>query len=359
MGQATTEAGPFMLIAAAAVAAATTCALVVPVRAIAVRLGAMCVPNSRSSHSLPTPRGGGIAFAAPVTLAWAAIAAWRGDSSLMVVALGAAAVAAIGAADDMRGITARIRLIVHLLAAALVAWAAIRGSDAAGSPAWYSAAALLTIGIAWMSSLFNFMDGIDGLAASEGTFIAAGGSALAALSGSTGTAFALALMAGGIAGFLPWNTPRARVFMGDAGSTWIGFAYASIAATECALHPELAPAWLLLPALFVADATVCVVRRASRRERLSSGHRAHAYQNLHRRLGGPTHVVFLFAMCNGVVGAAAWLCVACQQSGWATLAIVYTLTSAAAVALRSGVHGVHDPNAQIPQRRLTDAPVSD
>lgn len=340
------------LLAVAAAAAAASCASVTPIRAIALRHGVVCLPNARSSHSLPTPRGGGIAFVVPVTIAWAVIAALYDNAALMAIAAAAAAVAVVGAVDDARGVPARVRLLVHLAAAASASWAATRGSATAGAAAWLPAGAVLAVGIAWMTSLFNFMDGINGLAASEGVFVAAGGAVLAAISGGTEAAVALALVAGGVAGFLPWNAPRARIFMGDAGSTWIGFTYAAVASAECARRPDMAPAWLVLPALFVADATVCLVRRAIRREDVLSAHRSHGYQNLARRFGSHSRVTAMFAMGNAVLGGAALLAAQERAHGWAVATLAYACAASAAIFARSGVPGV----AELTDGGTTQAP---
>lgn len=335
-------ADPDSQLLAFASLAAVTAALVLPVRAAIVRAGMVREPGGRSSHSRPTPVGGGIAFVMPVTLAWALIGARGGGRVITVIAMAALAVAATGFVDDRRGVPPRIRLAVHSAAAAAVAIAVL--AEMEPWTAGWLLVLLSPVLLVWCTNLTNFMDGIDGLAASEGLFIAGAACCLWYWQGgdpAVGAAFACA--AGAMAGFLPWNAPRARVFMGDVGSTWLGFALSSLALHACASRPETWPIWAMLPALFVADATICVVRRALRRENLASGHRAHAYQNLSRLLGSHPKVVLAFALGNAALLVAA--VVAVRDAGAALPVVLgsYGLAAGAMLLGRSGVHGVADP----------------
>jgi UDP-N-acetylmuramyl pentapeptide phosphotransferase/UDP-N-acetylglucosamine-1-phosphate transferase len=133
--------------------------------------------------------------------------------------------------------------------------------------------------------------------------------------------------------------------MGDAGSTWLGFALSSLAVHACWLRPGTCAAWAVLPALFVADATLCLVRRAIRREDLATGHRAHAYQNLARMARSHATVVLLFAACNAGILAAAAAALHSPALGPAIVAGVYAIAVAAMALARSGVHGVAETRA--------------
>lgn len=138
--------------------------------------------------------------------------------------------------------------------------------------------------------------------------------------------------------------------MGDAGSTWLGFSLAALAIQDAVRMPGLLSAWMILPALFVADATVCVVRRAVRGENVVAGHRAHAYQNLSRVLGSHGRVVLLFMGCNLCLVPAVWASVALPQWRWVIFVSVYAVAIAAAIAGRSGVHGVADEETRRARR---------
>jgi Fuc2NAc and GlcNAc transferase len=326
-------------LALALAAAAVTAALAVPVRAALARTGFIRWPGSRSSHARPTPVGGGISFVLPVTAAWALLGAGSGDHVLVAIAIAGAGIAVTGFLDDRRGLKPTVRLAAHVVAAAAVA-----ATVAAGQVPWSTSWALTLLSpvlVVWCTNLTNFMDGIDGLAASEGLFIAGAAWILWTWhEGDLAVGAALACMAGAMAGFLPWNAPRARMFMGDVGSTWLGFVLSSLALHACASRPETWSLWAILPALFVADATVCVVRRALRRENLTSGHRAHAYQNLSRLARSHAKAVMAFAAGNALLLAAAAAALDDPATALPTVFATYALATGAMVLGKSGVHGV-------------------
>lgn len=321
--------------------------LTIPLRNFALRSGFVAMPNERSSHREPTPLGGGLAFVVPVTVAWFTLALLRQDAVLMATALLGLGLAVIGYMDDRHRVRPGLRLWAQVLAsgtlAALILWKA-RGSQSLDHVALVLAAALM---LTWSANLFNFMDGLDGLATTESLFVALGGLGLAVATGAdAGFALALAALAGGLLGFLPWNAPKARIFMGDVGSTWLGFSLAALAIQDSVRLPGLLSAWMILPALFVADATVCVIRRAVRGENVMAGHRAHAYQNLSRQLGTHGRVVLLFLACNLCLLPAVWLSVTRPEWRWVLFVLVYAVAVGGAVLARSGVHGVADPETR-------------
>ncbi len=287
------------LVAAAAVAALLTGVI----RRRALRRGLLDVPNARSSHSVATPRGGGLAIVVAV-LAATGIAAAAGYVYLrpaaVLVACGAL-VAVVGWLDDVRGLPAAPRLVAHFGASIL--FVALLGQDGPGvfnalPPAL--AILLLVLGLVWSLNLFNFMDGIDGIAASQAAFVAAASAGLmAAQPGPAPPLIVLPLAtAGACVGFLAWNWPPARIFMGDVGSGFLGFWLAALA---LALHQAGALGiWssVILGSAFIADATVTLLRRLARRERPHEAHRSHAYQHLARRLGAHRPVTLLLWALN-------------------------------------------------------------
>jgi Fuc2NAc and GlcNAc transferase len=245
-------------------------------RAIALSGGVIDVPNARSSHSVPTPRGGGVAIAI-VTAAAFVFLALRGviriDLLLALVGGGAA-----------------VRLGVHFCAA-LWALAWLGGLPALsiagkvvqlGWPGYLLGA----VGIVWILNLFNFMDGIDGIAASEAVSIAWCGALLSVMTGGSADVPAIGLVVGAAClGFLFWNWPPARIFMGDVGSGYVGYVLAVLAVAATRQNPAAVWIWLILGAAFFVDATVTLVRRAVRGERVQKAHRSHAYQWSARRWG--------------------------------------------------------------------------
>jgi Fuc2NAc and GlcNAc transferase len=269
------------VLAAGALAAG---ALTWGVRHYALARGVLDRPNARSSHDVPTPRGGGVAIVA-VTVAAEAVLWWAGrlpGGAALALAGGGAAVAAIGWLDDHGGVRASARAAVHFAAAAwALGW--LGGLPAlrvgAGSvPLGLAGAVLAAFGIVWSTNLYNFMDGIDGLAGAEAAACGVLGGLLLLATGERGLAAAAFAVAAASAGFLAWNWHPARIFMGDAGSYFLGFTFAvlAVASERAGAVPLLA--WTILLGVFVFDATVTLIRRARRGERLYDAHRSHAYQ---------------------------------------------------------------------------------
>ncbi len=144
--------------------------------------------------------------------------------------------------------------------------------------------ALATLGIVWMLNLFNFMDGIDGIAASESVFIAAAGALCVAVTSGTSGMVEISLLVGAASlGFLTWNWPPAKVFMGDVGSGFLGYVFGVLIVTAAGVDAAAFWSWLIVSGVFLVDATVTLVRRAVRGERVYQAHRSHAYQRLASR----------------------------------------------------------------------------
>ncbi len=248
-------------------------------------------PNSRSSHSVPTPRGGGLSmvavmtcgiiilyFTESVTLPLAAVAIWGG--------LG---VAAVGFWDDVRSAPIALRISVHI-GAAIFAVYCLGGTQAIHVGAYVlvpgvMGAAIAVLAVVWILNLFNFMDGIDGIAASEAAFILLGAAGLGLSVGHTSPADVAPMLILGAAclGFLMWNWSPAAIFMGDVGSGYLGFLIAVFALESSRTSAINIFVWLILGGVFLVDATLTLLRRLFRRERVYQAHRTHAYQWLARR----------------------------------------------------------------------------
>jgi Fuc2NAc and GlcNAc transferase len=274
--------------AAAASALILSFLLTLLIKRAAMGLGLIDVPNERSSHAVPTPTGGGLAIAVSATVAMALLTAMGIIPTRLFLALGPGgiAVVAVGFIDDRKSLPARIRLLVHFLAAA---WAVvcIGPVHLFDTPAlnWLDYA-VSTVGIAWFLNMFNFMDGIDALAASEAVFLCAGTWLLALFSAAISFIAGGALVIGAAsAGFLVWNWPPARTFMGDAGSGYLGFVFAVLGVATGAHSGAALCSCLILAAVFVVDSTCTLIRRFMRGERVTEPHRTHAFQLLAQRMG--------------------------------------------------------------------------
>jgi Fuc2NAc and GlcNAc transferase len=250
------------------------------------------VPNARSSHAVPTPRGGGVAI---VLVVLAALPLLEGRGMLPVATLwallgGGALVGLIGWLDDHGNVAARWRLLAHS-AAALWALAWLGGLmplpvfGTVVDFGWVGHA-LAFLYLVWLINLYNFMDGIDGIAGIEAVTVCLGGVLLFRLSSVGADEWMVPLLlASAVSGFLVWNFPRARIFMGDAGSGFVGLMLGLLSLRAGWLTPELFWGWVILLGVFVVDATTTLLRRLVRGERVYEAHCSHAYQRESRRLG--------------------------------------------------------------------------
>ncbi|MFJ1212536.1 MraY family glycosyltransferase [Burkholderia pyrrocinia] len=253
------------------------------------------VPNDRSLHTLPTPRVGGWGIV-PVSIVALLVLAPR----LWLVAIAAAGLAAMSQIDDRRGLPARVRFSAHL--AAVVALIVVFPADA---PWWL----LVGVGFAmvWLTNLYNFMDGADGLAGGMALF-GFGGYAVAALGGahaSPDLVVACAAVAGAALGFLLLNFHPARLFLGDAGSIPLGFLAGALGywGWRTGVWPIWFPAMVFAP--FIADASVTLSRRLLRGEKFWQAHREHYYQRMVRSgVGhGRTALYWYLIMLAGIIVA--------------------------------------------------------
>jgi Fuc2NAc and GlcNAc transferase len=259
-------------------------------RRLALSRGVLDVPNARSSHETPTPRGGGAAIVLSAVAAWIALGLMGVIKPNIVIALsgGGIAIAAVGLLDDRFRLSARVRLSVHFAAAVwALFWLGGLPPVQLGNHVivlGWGGYLLGMLGIVWTLNLFNFMDGIDGIAASEAIFVVCGGILLALLNegGHPHPAIYLVFIAASC-GFLLWNWPPARIFMGDVGSGFLGYVIAVLAVIDTRESALSLLVWLILGGVFFVDATVTLTRRLLRGEPLHEAHRTHVYQYLARR----------------------------------------------------------------------------
>ena len=275
-------------------------------RWIALRRRWLDTPNHRSSHTTVTPRGAGVIFAALIVVVSIAELAseWRIAASIALSAV----VAAVGWWDDLRGASIRVRFALYLIVAACVV-ALIRGYDDAVAAIPLFAVAIGVMVLVWLINLYNFMDGINGIASLEAIFILLAVGALA-----HGSAYAQVFQSvhwastGAIAGFLLWNFPAGKVFMGDAGSAFLGFLLGVLMLWSMALHGPAPIVWLILLGVFIVDTSYTLIVRAGTRQVWYEAHRLHAYQKLFARWNSHSAVVSaLMAVNLGWLLPLAWL----------------------------------------------------
>lgn len=249
------------------------------------RMQFLDTPDHRSSHDAPTPHGGGVALVGAFLLVLVVAAANARIAALPWALLGGVAftLAILGIADDLRGLSVRLRLSIQvLLCLATAAWIVLQTSGASGVYA-----ALLTgvgaFALVTLLNFFNFMDGIDGIAASQAV-LACGAAALLGWQpeGISSYALVCALLAASHLGFLVWNRPPASLFMGDAGSVPTGYLLAALALFGEFSGQVSAAAWLVLLAVFIVDAGWTLAWRMVTGQAFTQPHREHAYQRLSR-----------------------------------------------------------------------------
>ena len=291
------------------------------------RNGLLDIPNDRSSHSRPTPLGGGVGIVLAFLLMVAVLLALgkivRGLGIALLV--GGCVLAIIGWLDDRKGISALLRLMVHIASALwAVYWIGglpyLRlGPYTLELGHWGSA--LSVIGIVWMINLYNFMDGIDGLAGAEAATVGAFAGLFSAAIGKWDLAILCWVLSVASLGFLRWNWPPARIFMGDVGSGFLGFTFATLAiASENSGGLPLI-LWMSLLGVFIVDATITLVSRMVRGERLAAAHREHVYQLAVQAGYSHKSVTTAVLFLNCVIAVITWVCLH-SQGQWAIMLIL-------------------------------------
>ncbi|MEL0585619.1 MAG: glycosyltransferase family 4 protein [Candidatus Thiodiazotropha sp. (ex. Lucinoma kazani)] len=262
-------------------------------RAYALRRGLIDRPNSRSSHNIETPRGGGVAFVLVflTALIWSFIYPVQGtylaDKLFVSLLLGGGLVALIGFIDDHQHVPIGLRFLVHILAAVVVVWVLGVPPIDLGigllTDGWWLSA-LFVIALVWLLNLYNFMDGIDGIASLQAISVLCEAVIILMLnqSGQEVTIWLL-MLALSITGFLIWNWPPAKIFMGDAASGFLGFSLGVFALYTTQFFTISVWSWLILLGLFVVDASWTLGVRVLRGERWHQPHAKHAYQILARQ----------------------------------------------------------------------------
>src|SRR6185503_16701829 len=301
------------------------------------------VPNERSSHVEPTPRGGGAAIVLATLGAVLTLALMTMLNRRLALGFSAAGVvvAIAGFVDDRKYFKRRWRLLSHFGAASILL-IAVNGIGPISIAdlelnRWVTFLYAILY-IVWLINLTNFMDGIDGIAASEALSVSAGGALLYTIAAPQAHEWTLALVfAAAACGFLVWNRPPARIFMGDVGSGFVGIALAAMSLHASTVSTALFWGWLILLGVFVVDASMTLARRVLRAERVWNAHRTHAYQ--HAALRWRTHGgVTLAVVCINVFWLLPLACLVAlrQVNEVAGLAVAYAPLVAGAAWLGAG-----------------------
>ncbi len=331
------------LVAAAVAAIATAAATSWWLTRNATRLGLVDVPNSRSAHRQAMPRGGGIGIAAGITAGFLVLVATGMSLALPLMAAltGATAISILGLLDDIRSIPARYRLVVQALVAVAVVYeiggiAKLPLPPPLDLPLAWLGAPLAVLWLMAITNFFNFMDGLDGLAGGQ-AIVSCAGVALAGWALGA-TQFAV-ILAGATLGFLVLNIPPARIFLGDVGSTGLGFSIGVL--------PLLAPsadrnrailAVMIGLALFLLDPIETLLRRLRAGHRLGVAHRSHSYQRIARAAGTHWPVTAALVLCGLVLTASGGLSYRAQGPTWPFLAIGLAAFSAERIVAGRTAH---------------------
>lgn len=270
-------------------------------RKYAIKNNVLDVPNNRSSHSQPTPRGGGMAIVI-CFLGFLVFWYFKGNIELKVflsISIAGAIIAFVGFLDDHKGLSAKVRIIFHFLAAILIVSSIGENSNIKifsheFDMDWISKV-IAVFFLVWALNMFNFMDGIDGLAASQAVFSSfIMGVVLIIFYKNEEIAFISLAISGCSLGFLLWNFPPAKIFMGDAGSGFLGIMLGTLILLSMKIDQLLFWSWAVVSGVFVVDSTVTILRRALSGAKIYEAHRSHAYQYASRKY--KSHIIVTFSV---------------------------------------------------------------
>lgn len=261
-------------------------------------------PNERSSHSIPTPRGGGVAVVVSFLLGLTLLISLENLSLSTGLILIAASftIALLGFLDDHGHINALVRLAVHFIVAigvvvALGGFSEIELFNNSLQLGW-TANIIAVLFLVWLLNLYNFMDGINGIASIEAITATVSIGSIYLLSTLHLSSQVLFLLAACTTGFLLWNFPKARIFMGDACSGFLGLVLGILALIALKQDVALFCAWLICLGVFIVDATFTLIRRVINGHKMYDAHRSHAYQYASRKYNSHTHVTLSVLAIN-------------------------------------------------------------
>lgn len=296
-------------------------------------------PSHRSSHKQPTPRGGGLAIAVScaVTYSWLWISHPNQAPDFLLIAL-PIAMAILGLVDDFINLKIQLRLLIQLILAAIgiqhcladTTWPLLNIVLVGG---------LLILVLAWSTNLYNFMDGINGIAALQAIYTCLSMGSILLYCGIGTEAITLLLIIGfACVGFLYWNFPNAKIFMGDTGSLFLGFIFGLLAIKTSLNSLEVATAWLIVMAVFICDSSYTLCIRLLSGQKFYLPHRSHSYQKLALQLGSHGKASLLISVINLFwLYPIAFLTVATFIHPTLALILAYTPLIIISIKLKAGI----------------------
>jgi len=264
----------------------------------------MVEPSARCAHTVPTPHGGGIAIAiASIALAvMFAVLDWAPDTSVMAFVCLGLTMLVVGVWDDFGDVSAKLRLCLHFVVVGVGLWSvpvlptfSLFGYSI-DSSSLYLVWPVLLIAWVWLINLYNFMDGIDGLAGVQALVLFGGMALNFWFMGFTDWAWICLFMLAVLLGFMVWNWPPAKIFMGDGGSGFLGFVIGFLMLLSASQTHVSMWSWIIILTLFVADATTTLVTRLYTGQNPLQAHNLHAYQKLARRCASHLPVTVGYAL---------------------------------------------------------------
>lgn len=272
-------------------------------RAYALKKNIIDNPNERSSHSIPTPRGGGVAVVCSYLLALTVLIYSQQLTVHIGLTLmaGGFVIALLGFLDDHGHINSMLRLAVHFLVAIGVVISLGGFSEVTafnGLQLGFIANIIAVLFLVWLLNLYNFMDGINGIASVEAITTVVSMAILYYVLNTTLNSDILWLLAACVFGFLLWNFPKAKIFMGDACSGFLGLTLGILALIALKENLALFCAWIICLGVFVVDATYTLIKRVLSGYKMYDAHRSHSYQILSRKFGSHTPVTLAVAAIN-------------------------------------------------------------
>ena len=311
------------------------------IRQYAIRKSLIDIPNERSSHEVPVPRGGGLSIVLICLISILIIGFSEQLDRNQVVALfgGGSLVAAIGWLDDHRDVSALFRAFVHLIASIwTVFWLGGLGPIELGFTTmdlgWFGSM-LAVIGMIWLINLYNFMDGTDGLAAVQAITAGSFSVFLFLSAGVTGPALITLIMIAATTGFLLWNWSPAKIFMGDVGSSFLGYFFGALAILGEQYGSVPVLIWSILLALFFWDATLTLINRFRSGEKWYAAHRSHAYQRFVQMGHSHQKLALWFLVINvTILWPIAWFAMNYKSSLWVLALVIATLSAGLWLTIR-------------------------
>lgn len=314
----------------------------------AEKWGLLSSPNKRSSHERPTASGGGLGIVLASTVAGLWLSSAQSQGVLTTILL-AAALAFVGLIDDLRHLSIKLRLLIQVtICAVLIVTLGKVPQMSFGDfllSGWVMSMFVVLVGVWWIN-LFNFMDGIDGIAAAQAVFMLTMGAALITWENQDAMSSPIwsymLCVSGAALGFLALNWPPAKIFMGDTGSTWLGFMIFALALLTIHAGWLSYEVWLVLGAVFVTDASVALLTRVASGKPWYKAHRDHAYQHLARRWQGEKNmghrsVTLLVVAINMFwIAPLSWVSTQWPQVIWVCVGLAYTPLVIGALAIGAG-----------------------